>query len=591
MSGATDVSSVDVSAGLKFAFSCAGADLSSITYATASTSNSTTCSVDDGPATQSISAAVVDKDNGVRTYASSASITNVAPTATLGNNGPVDEGSPATIELTGASDPSTSDTTAGFKYAFSCTNGDLSGADYASASTTASTSCTFNDNGVYPVKGRILDKDGGYTEASTSVSVTNVAPTATMGNDGPVYEGSPATISFSAQSDPSTADTAAGFHYAFSCDNSSLATATYAGSGTDASTQCTYSDNQVATVRARIIDKDGGVTEYTTEVTVNNAAPTATLTNNGPRDEGSSVSVTFSGATDPSSVDVAAGLAYVFSCSNGDLSGFDYETAFAADSTTCTFFDNGTYTVKGRIYDKDDGFTQYTTSVTVNNVAPTPTITNLSGNGGVACLAGNTVSLSFAWTDPAGTYDTYDYSVAWGDSTTSTGSNASSPVTGLTHTYSAPGPRTITVTVSDEDGGSAPTSSVAFSFTYNVTGVLQPVNDTQAKNLPSVFKYGSTVPVKIKVTDCAATPVSGLAPTIAVKKLMGTTPTTGEDEPLFSTSGADTGTVMRYDTLGGQYIYNLATKSLSDSTATYEIKITDSSFANPVTTQFGTRSK
>jgi hypothetical protein len=35
---------------------------------------------------------------------------------------------------------------------------------------------------------------------------------------------------------------------------------------------------------------------------------------------------------------------------------------------------NGTYTVKARIIDDGDGFTEYTTVVTVNNVAPTATL-------------------------------------------------------------------------------------------------------------------------------------------------------------------------------------------------------------------------
>ena len=47
------------------------------------------------------------------------------------------------------------------------TNGDLSGATYAGSGTSASTSCTFADNGTYSVKGRIIDKDGGYTEYTT----------------------------------------------------------------------------------------------------------------------------------------------------------------------------------------------------------------------------------------------------------------------------------------------------------------------------------------------------------------------------------------------------------------------------------------
>src|SRR5439155_14066277 len=107
----------------------------------------------------------------------------VAPTATLSNNGPVDEGSPATISFSNPFDPSSVDTAAGFHYAFSCTNGDLSGATYAGSGANASAACTYADNGTYTVKARIIDKDGGYTAYTTAVAVANVAPTAEPGAD------------------------------------------------------------------------------------------------------------------------------------------------------------------------------------------------------------------------------------------------------------------------------------------------------------------------------------------------------------------------------------------------------------------------
>src|SRR5207237_9946779 len=119
----------------------------------------------------------------------------------------------------------------------------------------------------------VRDGDGGSATGSTTVTVNNVAPTASLGNNGPVDEGLPATISFSGQSDPSSADTAAGFHYAYSCTNASLGSATYAGSGAGASTSCTFADNGTYTDRAGMIEKDDGVSEYTTSVVVTKVAP------------------------------------------------------------------------------------------------------------------------------------------------------------------------------------------------------------------------------------------------------------------------------------------------------------------------------
>src|SRR2546425_12788762 len=81
---------------------------------------------------------------------------------------------------------------------------------------------TYDDNTTPPATGytvtvKVTDKDGGTDSKTFKVTVANVAPTATLSNNGPVNEGSPATISFSAPFDPSSADTSAGFHYAFDC--------------------------------------------------------------------------------------------------------------------------------------------------------------------------------------------------------------------------------------------------------------------------------------------------------------------------------------------------------------------------------------
>src|SRR6185503_11485787 len=109
------------------------------------------------------------------------------------------------------------------------------------------------------------------------------------------------------------------------------------------------------------------------------------------------------------------------------------------------------------------------------------------------------------------------------------------------HTYSA-GTYTIAVNVNDGDGGTATaTGTGSVNLLYTASGVQQPVNDTQAHNDPSIFKYGNTIPVKVIITDCNGNSVNTLAPQIAVKKIAGSTPANGVDEAIYSTSGADTG--------------------------------------------------
>src|ERR671935_614164 len=76
-----------------------------------------------------------------------------------------------------------------------------------------------------------ITADDGHTTTSTTFSLTvnNVAPTATFSATSPISEGSSSTLSFTSPSDPSSVDTSAGFHYSFACDGllSSLAV-TYA---------------------------------------------------------------------------------------------------------------------------------------------------------------------------------------------------------------------------------------------------------------------------------------------------------------------------------------------------------------------------
>ena len=89
----------------------------------------------------------------------------------------------------------------------------------------------------------------------------------------------------------------------------------------------------------------------------------------------------------------------------------------------------------------------------------------------------------------------------------------------------------------------------------------------------------------MKILDCDGSAALGLQPKISVQKVSEGTPS-GTDETISSTSGADTGTVLRY-TDDGQYIYNLATKSLLDSTATYQVTVTIPTTGQTTSASFG----
>ena len=188
---------------------------------------------------------------------------------------------------------------------------------------------------------------------------------------------------------------------------------------------------------------------------VNNVAPTATFTASSPINEGSSSTLSFTAASDPSSTDTTAGFHYSFACDGLTASlASTYASAGTTSSTTCPFADNGSYPVKGRIFDKDGGYTDYSATVVVNNVSPTVSALTLTGGTGTACLAGNQTSLTFSFSDAGANDAPWAIDINWGDATAHTlaSTNTQGAQGPFTHTY-GPGVFTVTVKVTDKDGG------------------------------------------------------------------------------------------------------------------------------------------
>jgi hypothetical protein len=272
-----DPSQADTLAGFHYAFALDKTNLANATYANSGTSASTTFTFDDD-GSYTAYGRILSADEGFTDYSTVVQVNTVAPTATLSNNGPVNEGSAVTVSFTNPFEPSVADTQAGFHYAFALDPGTLSNATYANSGTSTSASFTFDDDGSYTVYGRILNEDGAFTDYSTVVQVNTVAPTATLSNNGPADVGSAVRVSFTNPFEPSQADTQAGFHYAFALDPATLAQATYSNSETSASITFTFNDVGSPTVYGRILNEDGAFTDYFTVVQVNRLASLTTLT-------------------------------------------------------------------------------------------------------------------------------------------------------------------------------------------------------------------------------------------------------------------------------------------------------------------------
>jgi lysophospholipase L1-like esterase len=125
------------------------------------------------------------------------------------------------------------------------------------------------------------------------------------------------------------------------------------------------------------------------------------------------------------------------------------------------------------------------------------------------------------------------------------------------------GPKTVTETATDNVGHST-TRSCTTNVVYAYSGILQPVNADGS----SIFKLGSTVPVKFSLADANGVPVGSAVANLTIAKV--TNEVDGTYVEAVSTAAATTGTLFRYD--GQQYIFNLNTKGLS--TGTWRLKVT-----------------
>jgi len=195
-------------------------------------------------------------------------------------------------------------------------------------------------------------------------------------------------------------------------------------------------------------------------ITANYAFPTANFANNGPVGEGSAVTVSFSSqGWVPSSpplvpATVTAGFHYAYSCTNGSLSSATFSsTAGSLANSPCVFVENGSYVVKGRIIDRNNGFSEYTTSVGVINVNPAVIITGPTSSAGVFPI-GYAVPFTGTFSDP-GTVDTHTAQWKFDAITvagTVTEANGSGSVSN-TYSFISPGVYQVTLTVTDDDGG------------------------------------------------------------------------------------------------------------------------------------------
>jgi len=291
----SDPSTNDVTAGFTYSF-----DFNNDGIFEVSGSSPSVTHVFDDNNHYTVRARVTDKDGGHSDYSADVHVKNVSPKSPhFWDNNPKAEGTVVTVGFDAVTDPSGADTAAGFTYSYDFNNDGV----YEVTSSSPTATHTFDDNGVFWVRGRVTDKDGDFTEYTTDVEVYNVAPTARLVTSGAMVEGSAVTVRLEGVADASAADLAAGMTYSFDMDNDGV----YEVVGSSPTVSRAFADEGSFIIRGKVTDKDGGSTTYSSVIKVANAAPTVTnfttsATTVGSVKQGSAVTVSGSFA-DPGVLD------------------------------------------------------------------------------------------------------------------------------------------------------------------------------------------------------------------------------------------------------------------------------------------------
>jgi len=302
-----------------------------------------------------------------------------------------------------------------------------------------------------PIAFRATYSNGQVIDATTTLDIFNVIPTATLTSDAPaggVDEGSidPVTVSFGNPADPSPADLAA-LTYSFDFGDDGTIDVGPQASPTATVPPALLEDSREVVVRGFVFD-DEGQNEFLTRFNVNEVAPTIGLSGAGVAIEGQDYQLTVT-TSDPGVGDTITGF-YVDWGDGSDLEFFPdnaspFEHTFAdnaAGATTITVF-----------ADDDDGRYEATLDVTVNNVAAAlegVAIADTAGTG--TLIEGSTATLTGSITDP-GVLDSFTLTITWGDGQ----QNVLNLPAGETnfeviHRYDDDGDFDISLTLVDDDG-------------------------------------------------------------------------------------------------------------------------------------------
>jgi hypothetical protein len=411
-----------------------------------------------------VSVRITDSDGTAATANSTASVADAAPSAALDSSNDllVAEGSTHVYKFT------TSDYDDSVSVVTSC------GANGTKvASTATSFSCTFPDGGnssVVSVKPTNAKGTPGPTVSQT-VTVRNVAPTVALdpGNDLSVSEGSSHNYSYSI-SDPGQ-DTVQSVSTSCGGNGTKVGESHTNAGGTF---QCSFGDGPAnSTVSVNATDSDGQTGNTDTQsVTINNVAPSATISGADSVSEGSTHTYTYS-TSDPGDDTVTVET----SCGANGTKG-----AETAGSFDCTFADGpATSNVSVTPKDSDDAVGDAATQkVDIANVAPTVTLSSSNPSSLDESKSGRTFNYTIS--DP-GQDTVQSVATSCGAGGEKTGASNTDTSGSFTCVFAhGPASPTVSVQATDSDGNAGNTDSQSVTVTdppIKATG--SPVSGVEAK--------------------------------------------------------------------------------------------------------------
>ncbi|MDO9297068.1 PKD domain-containing protein [Bradyrhizobium sp.] len=294
---------------------------------------------------------------------------------------------------------------------------------------------------------------GGGTVAtgpiSFSVVVDNAVPTFGNFTAPTVNEGQAATISISGASDASSVD-ATGLRYRFFDDNGSFDSGFQNAATFTVNGSLLRHDGKV-TVHGQVMDKDGGIVDGFTSITVVDVPPTLIVNNGaatGSSQEGSTFTLDLK-ATDPGD-DVLK--SWDVDWGDNTVSHFVIDPASPNGNhitPTHVYADNGVYTISVGATDNNGSYVTAGPTVTVSNVAAVvvnPAVVPPTIDENASTRVTGRIS------DP-GVLDTFTLNVDWGDGTATQQFQLAAGTSNfdIAHQYLQDGVYSITISVLDKD--------------------------------------------------------------------------------------------------------------------------------------------